>query len=209
METIVRLFRTLANLRRIQVLRLLAVLGELPVTAIGDATGLDPARLSAHLGLLAATGFLWRRRSGRAVYYRLAGRPGNPIAAAALRSLRRVFAAIRDDDPRRVARADRGSSPTECDAALFACFTAFTHPRRLQIIRYVARQGTAALVELSAALAMSPRACLRHLEKLERRGFLRRSVRARLTTYALLEGRGHLQRAMLRAVRERLVDMTN
>ena len=209
METIVRLFRVLANLRRIQALRLLAVLGELPVMQIAWATGLAPARLSAHLGLLAAVGLVWRRRSGRTVHYRLAEQPGSPVAATALRALVAVFAVVDDGDPRRVARAGQAESPTHSDGALFACFTAFTHPRRLQVIRYLEREGTASLTELTAALAMSPRACLRHLDKLERRGFLRCRARARRTSYALAAGKGHLQRTMLRAVCERLAAMGN
>ena len=207
MEMIVRLFRVLANLRRIKVLRLLAVLGEKPVVVIAKATGLGPARLSAHLGLLAGAGLIWRRRSGRTVYYRLAERPGDATVAAALQALRRVFARVRDDDPLRVARAGQADSRTCSDVALFASFTAFTHPRRLQIIRYLMRQGTGSQAELSAACSMSPCACCRHVEKLERRGVLRRRGRGRGASYALAEGKGNVQRALLGAVRRRLEAM--
>jgi len=206
-ESIVRLFRILANLRRIQVLRLLAVLGELSVTRLARATRVRLPRLSSHLGLLAATGLVWRRRSGRAVHYRLAERPGSPVTAAVLRELAAVFSAVRAGDPRRVARADQATSPVRSDAALFACFTAFTHPRRLQIVRHLARRGPASLTELGRGLAIPPRACLRHLDKLERRGFVRRRVRGRKTVYLLAKGRGALQRATLRVVVARLVGM--
>ena len=207
METIVRLFRVLANLRRIQVLRLLAVLGELPVVEIAQATRLDPARLSAHLGLMAGTGLLWRRRSGRTVYYRLAEQPGSPIVVAALAQLRRVFARIGVARAREIVDANQADSPTASDVALFACFTSFTHPRRLQIIQHLGHHGAASLAELTAALGMSPRACLRHLDKLERRGFLRHRVRDHRTTYLLAHGKGQLQQTLMRAVSARLAAM--
>ena len=207
MESIVRLFRVLANVRRIQVLRLLAVLGELPVVEIAQATRLDPARLSAHLGLMAGTGLLWRRRSGRTVYYRLAEQPGSPIVAAALAQLRRVFARIGVARAREVVDANQPDSPTASDAALFACFTSFTHPRRLQIISHLERHSAASLADLTAALAMSPRACFRHLDKLERRGFLRRRVRGHRTSYLVARGKGRLQQTLMRAVCARLTSM--
>jgi len=208
MEPIVRLFRILANRRRIRIVRLLAVMGELPVLSVARATSDRMAQVSAHLGLLASVGLLWRRRSGRRVYYCLAEQPGSPLVASVLDALRRVFAIIDKSDPRRVARADRADSPTSSDAALFTCFTAFTHPRRLQVIRHLERQGSASFAELCLALSMSPRACMRHLDKLDRRGYLGRRVRGRQTTYCLRDGDGLVQQGALRAVRERLADMS-
>ena len=65
MEFLVRLFRALANRRRIAVLRLLCVLGETHVSEIAEATSLGMTIVSGHLALLAGVGLLWRRRSGR------------------------------------------------------------------------------------------------------------------------------------------------
>jgi len=207
MEPVVRLFRLLASRRRIRILRLLAVMGELPVLVIARATGDSMARASVHLGLLASAGLVWRRRSGRRVYYYVAEEPGSPLVAAVVEALRRVFAIIAKSDPRRVALADQTSSPTSSDAALFACFTAFTHPRRLQIIRHLMRQGTASFAELCVALSMSPRACMRHLDKLDRRGYLSRRVGRRKTSYSLRTGDGLVQECALQAVKERLAEM--
>jgi len=207
MEPIVHFFRVLASRRRIRVLRLLAVMGELPVLSIARATGDGPARLSAHLGLLASVGLVWRRRSGRRVYYHVAEQPGRPLVKAVLEALCTVFRIIDKGDPRRVARADQADSPTNSDAELFACFTAFTHPRRLQIIRHLVRHDTASFAELRGALSMSPRACMRHLDKLDRRGYLSRRVEGRKATYSLREGEGLVQVCAVRAVEERLAEM--
>ena len=206
MEPTARLFRLLASRRRIHVLRLLAVMGELPVLLIARATGGGMARVSAHLGLLASAGLVWRRRSGRRVYYCVAEQPGSPLVATVLEALRNVLTIVDKGDLRQVARADQTDSPTNSDAALFACFTAFTHPRRLQIIRHLARHGVASFAELCATLCMSPRACMRHLDKLDRRGYLSRRVQGRETTYSLGKGDGPVQQCALRAVRERLAD---
>ena len=207
MERLVRLFRALANRERICILRLLAVLGERCVGEIARAAGRGGSRVSVDLGILAASGLVWRRRSGRTVGYRLAERPGSPVTVAAVMALARAFAAVPSDSPEVVARADQADSATHSDSALFACFTAFTHPRRLQILRSLALQGPSSLVELAVSLSMSPRACLRHLAKLAARGLVRRKTAGRTTRYALLPGHGGPQRLIARAVAEELGGM--
>lgn len=205
MEFLVQLFRALANGSRIRILRLLAVLGEMNVSDIARAAGLRANAVSAHLRVLAAAGLVWRRRSGARVAYRLAESAGHPVTARTVSALRRVFGTIATTDPQQVAAADQERSPTRSDAALFACFTAFTHPRRLQIIRHLARHRTALLGELMAQLSMSLPACLRHLDKLERRGVVGRARPRKRDGYALRSGRGRVQKELLRAVREDLV----
>ena len=204
MEFIVQLFRALANRTRIRILRLVCVLGELNAASIARALSLRPPGLSAHLRALAGSGLLWRRRSGRFVKYGLAERSRHPVVAAALRALHGVFGALRAESAKRVARADQADSPVSSDVALFACFTAFTHPRRLQILRYLVRRGPAGLPELVRQLSMSPRACLRHLSKLKRRGYIQCRAAGRRTTYALSEAPGPLQRELFRALRDHL-----
>ena len=201
MEFIVQLFRALANTERIKVLRTLQVLGEMSVSHIAQATGVELSRMSTHLKVLSAAGLLWRRRSGRVVEYYIAERAFHPVAACVLKVTKGVFSQVGQMKPDRVAQADQAKSPTSSDAALFACFTAFTHPRRLQIIRHLAKHGTASLLELRSVLSMSQPACLRHLAKLERRGFLTRRSAGPRTTYALAEGSGQLQAELLSAVR--------
>lgn len=204
MELITQIFRALANRQRIRILRLLAVIGEMRVTHIAEATKLDITLVSAHLKVLGAAGLVWKRRSGGGVHYYLPGHFACAVAEEASRLLVRIFRGVREMTPERVAESDRRSSETDSDAALFACFTAFTHPRRLQIIRYLSQRGTAGLVELAAELSMSQRACLRHLAKLERRGFAARAAAGHRTAYSLSDGHGQMQQGLFAAVRGHL-----
>ena len=200
MEFLVRLFRALANRRRIAVLRLLCVLGETPVAEIAEATSLGMTIVSGHLALLAGVGLLWRRRSGRTVYYLLAQSPGHPVTAAVLRVLTQIFRNVNAETPKAIVRATRADPTSESDAALFATFTAFTHPRRLQLLRHLALGNSPTRWEASAALSMSPPAALRHIEKLERRGLIRRRKTGRRLEYRLARPGGRPARALLRAV---------
>ncbi len=202
MEFLVQLFRALANRSRIRMLRLLAVLSEVNVSGLARATTLEISLVSSHLKILAAAGLVWRRRSGRVVWYRLAEHAGNPVTATTLGLLTRVFRHVPHTNPKQVAAGDQADSAVRSDAALFASFTAFTHPRRLQIIRHLAREGAASPRELSAHLSMSRNACARHLDKLQRRGVVRQTGSRRRPAYALTNGRGHVLRAVLRAVRD-------
>lgn len=54
---------------------------------------------------------------------------------------------------------------------IFKAATAFTHPRRVEIVRALAIQPRT-LAELRAATKASPRALARHIAKLEARGFI-------------------------------------
>ena len=204
-EYLVQLFRALANHNRIRILRLLCVLGERDVSTIARATGLALPLASDHLRILTAAGLTWRRRSGRRVYYRPAEQPRNAVVAAVWTGLGRAFSSVRRAEPETVARAGQAHSRTRSDRALFACFTAFTHPRRLQILWYMSDRRTAALEDLGTQLSMSPRACLRHIDKLERRGLLRRKAMGQRTAYALTGGNNPLTNKLLRAVRASLV----
>lgn len=88
----------------------------------------------------------------------------------------------------------------------FVCFTALTHPRRLQIIRLLSRQGAASLGELGSTLSMSRRACERHVDKLRRRGFIVRVAGDKGTAGASTKGKGLLQAKILHSVRDYLGD---
>ncbi len=170
MEVIVQLFRVLANHERIRIVRLLAVCGEQCVCDIARAVGMRGNYVSDHLRRLAAVGVVWKRRSGVFVYYRLADEPARPLTAEVVKVLREAFSHVRVRKPGQVAFADQRRSQERSDAALFACFTAFTHPRRLQIIRHLWEHGDCAAGVLRRELHMSPPALSRQLDKLERRG---------------------------------------
>ena len=200
MEFIVRLFRVLANYRRIKLARLLAVLGEMSVSQLARATRNDLPHTSVHLHAMASVGIVWPRRSGRRVWYRLADRPGNALTTAVLELLRQAFRGVSARAPRQVARADQRASPAYSDRAMFASFTAFTHPRRLQIIRHLFDTASGSAPTLAATLSMSRPACSRHLDKLVRRGILRKEGSRRQRSYLLAPGAGPVRSALLTAV---------
>jgi DNA-binding transcriptional ArsR family regulator len=200
MEATAYLFRALANHQRIQILRVLVVLGERGVAQMCEALGAHVDPVSRHLRLLAAAGLVWRRRSGRVVYYRLPETPRNPLTGAVIAFLHSAFQHIRTRDARRVARSSRGASLARSDARLFAYFTAFTHSRRLQIIRYLYEHGTAPMGVLPDQLGMSPQACWRHVSKLCRRGIAASERAGRATLCSLLDDQDLERQAVTGAV---------
>jgi len=200
MEATTHLFRTLANRRRLRLLRLLAVLEECRVKQLIDATGVPAGAVSNDLRRLSSCGVIWRRRSGGAVYYRLAEEPSHPLTQAAIAYLTRAFRHIRERDPRLVAACDQASSPDYSDAAIFACFTAFTHPRRLQIIRCLSEQGKMDQTALAVELHMSHVAASRHVEKLAARALIRKQKDDRSVACELVSGGDSPRSALFQAV---------
>ena len=200
MEPTARLFRTLANYRRLRILRLLAVLKEYRVSELTRAMGLHPATVSRHLVSLSVCGIVWQRRSGSAVYYRFAEKPSNPLTMEVLSLLTRVFDRVRERDPKRVASNDQASSPEHSDAALFRLFTAFTHPRRLQIIRHLSEHGPCTQFVLTSALGMSPTALCRHMTKLSLRYIVDMQKSEGLPAYRLVPTGDDVRGVLLRSV---------
>lgn len=151
--TLWRTCRVLANRDRLRIFRLLAVQPSLTVSLVAERTQLSVPVGSLYLRALEARSLLAVRRRGLRVSYRINNDPAGHLSglAAVLRSvLLRVSEAIE---------------------TIFKLATAFTHPRRLEIFRAVSA-GPKHLTELLAATGISHRATIRHLEKLEARGFV-------------------------------------
>jgi DNA-binding transcriptional ArsR family regulator len=185
MELIARLFRALANQERLRILRVLTVLGETRVYELTRGLARTQGRVSTHLGVLATSGLVWWRRSGRATYYRLAEDPSYPVTREAIAFVRGAFGGLPEGDIRSVASYDRNESEAASDAALLGFFRAFTHPRRLQILRYLSSSGPATVECLTASLSMSPQACSRHLANLQERNVISSAGRRRGGTYVV------------------------
>lgn len=77
------LFRGLAHPMRIRILELVTAAPEVPVSAIIEDTGLKPANLSQHLGVLRRYGLLVSERRGSQVYCRAADPGVGELLAAA------------------------------------------------------------------------------------------------------------------------------
>jgi len=200
MEVTVRLFRVLANRSRIRILRLLAVCGELRVRDIQDATGLRQPAVSVHLRELAGVGLLWRRRSGLSVYYRLAEAPTRELTRSAVTFVRDAFSSVQRGAPRDVVADEQPDSAHVSDDALFRFFTSFTHPRRLQIVRRLRSGGGGRRSVMASELGMSPLACWRHVDKLERRGLVSEQGHERPPMCRLVRQKNALKRRLLEAV---------
>jgi DNA-binding transcriptional ArsR family regulator len=71
LEPLAERFKALGEPARLRILRELRA-GEMTVSELIDATGLQQANLSKHLQLLHALKFVARRKEGLYVYYRLA-----------------------------------------------------------------------------------------------------------------------------------------
>jgi ArsR family transcriptional regulator len=81
------LFRTLGNPVRIRILEELRAAGQLSVTEIQQAVGIEPSNASQHLAVLRARGVVQTTREGTTVRYSIA----DPELFGLLDTARRVF----------------------------------------------------------------------------------------------------------------------
>lgn len=152
--TLWRTCRVLANRLRLQMLMAVFRQPGQTVSTVAVRLNLPLSVASAYLRALEARGLLVARRAGRQVNYRPASAdtptPGAEIAAA----LKSVFR--------------NKNVPVE---TIFKLATAFTHPRRAEIFRAIhAKPRT--LLEIQTFTGISIPALVRHLRKLESRGFV-------------------------------------
>jgi DNA-binding transcriptional ArsR family regulator len=151
--TLWRTCRVLANRKRLQILALLARESRQRVSSVALRLELPLAVASQYLRALEARGLLIVQRVGRRVEYRMA--PAKTDARHEL--VVPLRAALRHDTP----AVER----------LFALATAFTHPRRIEIFRALTTTPQS-LGQMQAATRISVRALVRHLAKLQARGFV-------------------------------------
>ena len=151
-----RTCRVLANPRRIACLK--AVLKS-PGACVGELAALahvGETYASLALRSLQARGLIAARRESRWVRYFPEPDPLVPAAAAVLDGLRDALLCEQ--------------WPTKDVVRLL---TAFTHPRRLTLLRDLQTAGPTAFAALVTACGISPPALYRHLKKLERRQLVR------------------------------------
>jgi DNA-binding transcriptional ArsR family regulator len=204
MEAIAQLFRVLANGTRIRIIRVLVALDELSVQDIASAVPLLECKTSDHLRSLSSAGIVWRRRSGRRVYYTLARTPGNAVTAAVASFFAAAFRDLRGLNPEQIARHVRSGRGVYSDDVFIKFFTSFTHPRRLQILRHLSVHGRTPAASLPDELSMSPQACARHLSKLSRRNCVSVERMGRHSLYSVCVELDADRRAVMDAVLEQL-----
>ncbi len=148
--TLWRTCRVLANAKRLRLLR------RSPQTVAELAAGVNlPVPVaSQYLRLLQARGLIQSERLGRRVFYWDHPDPSVSHAASLLTAMKSTLA----------------PGQRSLDDALFV-LTAFTHPRRLQMIRALGVRGLCA-ENLRRVTGIPAQALRRHLVKLRRRGML-------------------------------------
>ena len=177
--TLWRTCRVLANTRRLQIFALLVRESWLTVSAVAGRLKLSLPATSLSLRGMEARGLLQLRRSGRYVKYRLASASGEAATD--------LVVALRD--------ALTGAGDNLPD--LFKLLTAFTHPRRVELVRALA-SGPKSPLQLYAATRIPSRALSRHLRKLQSRGLVVLHARA----YALAKPPNALAATMLNLAKE-------
>lgn len=154
--TIWRTCRVLANKRRLACLA--AVLrhpGE-SVGVIAASAELPPDQASLCLRALQARGLLQASRENRWVRYFPWPDPLVPVAAPILAGVSQAVLKAGVSEKR-----------------FIRCMTAFTHPRRLVVLRCLQQNGPLPFTELARTSRISSTALFRHLKKLEERCLVR------------------------------------
>ncbi len=152
--TLWRTCRVLANKKRLAVLQAVLRSPGLSVTETADRFGMSVSLASRYLRELNARGLLKATRRGRDVRYWPHADPSVPQATVILEALATTFR--------------RAKKPVEY---IFWLVTAFTHPRRIAILRALAH-GPIDFDRLRASTRMSGAALKRHVRKLSRRGLV-------------------------------------
>ena len=178
--TLWRTCRVLANRTRLRIFGCLLQRPDQTVTAVSSRLRLPVAVTSQYLRALEARSLLVVRRKGSYVSYRINdGDTARPVRSLVV-ALRVVFQ--RERDP---------------ITTIFKLVTAFTHPRRVAVVQAMAG-GARTLQQLHDRTGISVPALMRHLAKLEARGFIVRGN----GTYVLLPQRTPLPRALTTMARE-------
>jgi DNA-binding transcriptional ArsR family regulator len=173
--TLWRTCRVLANHKRLEIIGLLADQSPQTVSSVALRLKLALPVTSQYLRALEARGLLTSQRAGRRVSYRLSGAAsdqGQTLVTALKSELRRGSPAMEN---------------------VFKLATAFTHPRRIEIFRSL-QITPLTLSQVHTVTRISVPALLRHIAKLEARGF----VTCRLGTYTTTEPSGVFGGALAR-----------
>lgn len=150
--TLWRTCRVLANERRLQCLRAVLRAPGASVGEIAALANLPQDQTSACLRTLQARGLLQAGRTSRWVHYHPFADPLVPAAAPILSGLSRAL--LQEKRP--------------C-SKIIRSLTAFTHPRRLTILRLLQKNKRLSFSALTRQSDISPAALARHLNKLQKR----------------------------------------
>lgn len=154
--TLWRTCRVLANYTRLRILSLLFSTSQQTVSALAGRLRLQLSAASQNLRLIESRGLLSVRRVKLRAYYRINDAPTRD-ARILVEAIGSTFQSV--------------SSP---ENVIFKSATAFTHPRRIEIYCLLKAQPQS-LAQLCSATGISMTAMIRHVHKLEARGFVSNS----------------------------------
>jgi len=205
-ELTVRVLRAVACFRRLRIISRLVGRGELTLTQLAREVGLRRDVACVHLARLLGAGLVQRRRSGARCYYAAQSPYSEPALSgqvvAWLRDVLMGAAAPSKAGERAATGRDSAKGAPPAHKGIFQAATAFTHPRRIQILRKLAASGPATLLALTRELHMSAPAAHRHLRKLIRRGYVQAQGEGLVLSYSLApQGGRPLETRLLEIVR--------
>ena len=180
MDYIVSLFRALSNELRLGLLRAGHDRPGITVTELAGTLGIPDFLASQHLRVLSDMRLIDLRPSGRSVHVHPPRQPRATrvsLAASVSRLLQSVWQAATKGNLTPDQVWDFGDDQADAagdgvEVRLVFLFTAYTHLRRLLILRHLARNGPARREALAEEIGMSSQAAARQLSKLRRRGLL-------------------------------------
>jgi len=204
-ELIVRVLRTVACVPRLRIVARLAAGDELTLTRLAQDLRLRRDLVCTHLARLSSVGLVKRRRSGRRCCC-AAGSPYGPgTLSGQVASWLGAALSSQSASPRTVRALEQRRRPTvhglpRIYRTLLDAATAFTYPRRIQILRRLASASAPASSAFHRELRMSAPALSRHLAKVVRRGYVSVSRAGRHLSYQLASTAKTLQHAQLLAI---------
>jgi len=186
-EVIARVLRAVACFARLSILSRLLSSGEATPSQLARDLRLSRDLVSTHLARLTSAGLIQRRRSGARCFCRA----GSPYSDRTLSGeiagwLQEALSSSPGKSTGGPAAAHRDSPPPELHRAVFEAATAFTSPRRIQVMRRLAHESSVDGPTLIRELRMSEAALSRHLDKLIRRGYVSVVRAGRGFRYALV-----------------------
>lgn len=167
--------RVLANETRLQILKRLFEGESLCVTGIAEFEGITTVVASRHLRLLHESSLLSQKTEGKWTFYKVKSDPEFTITQKMYSPLRNQLAGGKGQIPK-----------------VIKSVTAFTHPRRIEIVKQLGAEPLA-FDELKDRCSISSRAMTRHLNKLISRGFVENDS----NMYKLLFGKTELEKVLL------------
>lgn len=156
--TLWRTCRALANEKRLRCLKVVMSEPGLTVGEVAARLAVAENHACEYLRALQARGLIEARRQSRWVRYVPEPDPLVPNARPLMSALRAAF--------------EKGAHK---EADMIRVFTAFTHPRRIVIVRQLKRACALGFEDLVRATGISPQALYRHLDKLADRGLVSQS----------------------------------